>query len=59
LNAIVYEEFSKICKESGISMSKKIDNFIRVELEKMRERAPADIKKNIKHGDNHPMDKYC
>tara|TARA_Y100000310_G_scaffold338209_1_gene427221 strand:+ start:4076 stop:4339 length:264 start_codon:yes stop_codon:yes gene_type:complete len=29
----VYKEFSKHCKKHGISMSKRVENFIRLELE--------------------------
>ncbi len=28
----MYEEFSKHCKDNGISMSKKVDNFIKKEM---------------------------
>lgn len=37
LDAAVYEKFSSHCKENGISMSKKIDRFIREELERLQE----------------------
>ena len=32
----IYKEFSKHCKENGISMSKKVENFIKQELEKIK-----------------------
>ncbi len=40
----VYEEFSKHCKKEGLSMSKKIENFIREEMDSIR----SDIKTAIK-----------
>jgi 5-bromo-4-chloroindolyl phosphate hydrolysis protein len=36
LDKEVYEEFSKHCKENGISMSKKVEKFIREELEMLK-----------------------
>lgn len=33
LNEEVYKQFSKFCKENGISMSKQIEIFIRAQLE--------------------------
>ena len=36
LDAEVYKEFSKHCKKEGHSMSKKIENFIKMELEKLK-----------------------
>ena len=36
----VYKEFSKHCKKHGISMSKKIENFIREEIEKINGKRP-------------------
>lgn len=36
LDEEVYKEFSKHCKKHGISMSRKIENFIRQETEKLR-----------------------
>lgn len=31
----IYDEFSKHCKKNGISMSKKIENFIKDEMKKL------------------------
>ncbi|NCO11185.1 hypothetical protein CO038_00540 [Candidatus Pacearchaeota archaeon CG_4_9_14_0_2_um_filter_39_13] len=36
LDAEVYEEFSKHCKKHGISMSRKVENFIRDEVGKLK-----------------------
>ena len=70
LDGDVYSEFSKHCKENGISMSKKVENFIREELGRIKnpgrrinkkstsghERAFSDTDANV---DNHHMSKYC
>ena len=32
----VYKEYSKYCKEQGISMSKRVENFIRDEMHKIK-----------------------
>lgn len=61
LDEEVYKEFSKHCKEKGISMSKKVENFIREELERMQ--GPVYHRKVsekiIIDDEGHPMDKYC
>jgi hypothetical protein len=36
IDAETYAEFSKYCKENGISMSKKIEKFIQSELEDLK-----------------------
>ncbi|MBU0467036.1 MAG: hypothetical protein KKF39_05205 [Nanoarchaeota archaeon] len=53
LDEETYKEFSKHCKSNGISMSKKVENFIKQELEKI---SNPIIKKESK---DHPMDRYC
>ena len=35
IDAEVYKEFSDYCKKEGISMSKKVERFIRDEVEKL------------------------
>lgn len=63
----VYEEFSKHCRKEGISMSKKVENFIRDELERMKgsmeikRESVGEIKKNAgsEVSDAHPLGKYC
>jgi len=51
-----YKQFSKHCKENGISMSKKVENFIKEELKQishpkkeLRARKPKE----------HTFQKYC
>ncbi len=36
LNEEIYKKFSEYCKKQGISMSKKVENFIRAELERLK-----------------------
>lgn len=64
INPAVYKKFSEYCKKEGISMSKKIENFIANELknvlqkehsEKVKE-IPIEEKKEIKE---HSFAKYC
>ncbi len=35
INEEIYKKFSEHCKSQGLSMSKKIENFIKQEMEKM------------------------
>ena len=51
LDSEVYQKFSDYCKKEGISMSKKIENLIKQEIEKLK--IPE------KPSDKHPMHKYC
>jgi hypothetical protein len=53
LDEETYKKFSNHCKTHGISMSKKVENFIKQELEKLSPTIP--IGKN----EEHPMHKYC
>lgn len=51
LDEETYKQFSKHCKENGISMSKKVENFIKQELKHIEQiPLPKDAK--------HPMHKY-
>ena len=72
LDEETYKEFSKHCKKNGISMSKRIENFIREELSiiKMKKSDIGDFKLEIEKDvrpkpnlslekDEHPMGKYC
>lgn len=52
LDEETYKQFSKHCKENGISMSKKVENFIKGELSKL---TTGQIQKD----EEHPMSKYC
>jgi hypothetical protein len=58
LDEETYKEFSDHCKSEGISMSKKVENFIKTELNKLRAHPPKKTPKNVKPG-NHPLSKYC
>jgi len=66
-----YKAFAEYCKKEGISMSRKVDNFIRAELESMKAGA---IKKEHKEigkekvqeasthiltAEQHSFSKYC
>lgn len=68
-----YKAFAEYCKKEGISMSKKVDNFIRTELENMK---AGSIKKEHKEkeaqkektietnphpisAEQHSFSKYC
>ena len=74
LDKKVYEEFSKHCKKHGISMSKRVDNFIKMEMKniKMRKSDIGDLRLEIEkdvegkqpqppnpEGEEHAMGKYC
>jgi hypothetical protein len=50
VNEETYKKFSEHCKKEGISMSKKVENFLRQELEKIK---PTETK-----GEN-SFSKYC
>jgi len=61
LDAEVYKEFSKHCKENGISMSKKIENFIKKELHLIKNpkrKEDSEIKK-VDSIDGHTFKRYC
>lgn len=75
VDAQIYKEFSEYCKKNGISMSKKVENFFKDELMKIKLGANGNIEANgmAKTGDikefkitkhelfleNHPLKKYC
>jgi hypothetical protein len=61
LDEEVYKEFSKHCKENGISMSKKVENFIRkeVHLIKNPERKENKESGKVDSVDGHPLKRYC
>ena len=67
LNEEVYKKFSEHCKKHGMSMSRKIENFIKSELERLRifgtadgERKVKDVRemKEVKNVE-HSFKKYC
>jgi hypothetical protein len=41
VDAMLYKEYSEHCKAQGISMSKKVENFIREELDKIKASIPG------------------
>lgn len=65
IDAEVYEKFSQECREKGMSMSKKIENFIKKELESMKisveklERTEKEVEKEFETKKEHPLSKYC
>jgi hypothetical protein len=56
LDAEVYNEFSDFCKKNGISMSKKVENFIRDEINRLKGKVYPN-KELV--SDQHMMEKYC
>ena len=56
----VYNQFSKHCKKNGISMSKRIENFIRGEISKLKSN-PIENKLNetLFQKKDHSFSKYC
>lgn len=66
LDKEVYKEFSEYCRKQGISMSKKVENFIREELEQIKTGGRINVKRFSKILEKHEMDaqehsfkKYC
>ena len=65
LNEEIYKEFSDYCKKEGISMSKKIENFIREEIEQLKSGGKLKVKRFVKEindsieGKEHSFKKYC
>jgi len=62
IHADVYKEFSDHCKSNGISMSKKVENFIKEELKNLKSAAGV-IEEEIldveSFEESHPLLKYC
>ncbi len=62
VDAETYRAFSEHCKKEGISMSKKVENFMKKELENLKIFAGKNAgKRNMaaQTSDEHPMGKYC
>ena len=61
LDAEVYKEFSKHCKKNGISMSKKVENFIKEELHLINNYKKKEIReiKKVDSVDGHTFRRYC
>lgn len=58
LDEKIYKEFSKHCKKNGISMSKKVENFIKEELGKINFKRRVFSKKKV-IPEEHSFSKYC
>ncbi len=56
LDESIYRNFSNYCKKHGISMSKRVENFMKSELDKLRINANIDAKKA---DSEHSFKKYC
>jgi hypothetical protein len=59
LDAETYKQFSKHCKENGISMSKKVENFIKEELKQLSPRKKFIQKQKALKPEEHSFAKYC
>ncbi len=59
LDAEAYKEYCKYCKKEGISMSKKIDNFIKSELDKLKHSQSITNNSSNSPPSNHSFSKYC
>ncbi len=71
LNEEIYKKFSEHCKKHGISMSKRIENFIRAELDRLKiginliekaervEKGEVGKKVNELKSAEHSFKKYC
>ncbi|MBU0467360.1 MAG: hypothetical protein KJ718_00735 [Nanoarchaeota archaeon] len=67
IDAETYKTFSEHCKKEGLSMSKKVENFIREEIDKLTKPQayqpptpnPRPPKKSPTQNNEHPMHKYC
>lgn len=58
-----YEQFSAHCKKHGVSMSKKVENFIKEEISKIKDKAPTKKLTGKKEAaipqGLHTFSKYC
>ena len=63
LDKEVYKKFSEYCKKEGISMSKRVEKFIRGELEKLEGKGFRKVekagKKIVEAEMEHSFKKYC
>ncbi len=59
----VYKQFSAHCKKHGISMSKRVEHFIKEEVAKIKDKMPVkkiEDKRGTKQGLGlHSFSKYC
>ncbi len=58
----VYKQFSEYCKKQGISMSKRVEHFIKEEIVKIKNRANSK-KEIVEHKEvpveKHTFSRYC
>ena len=57
----IYKEFSIYCKREGISMSKRIENFIKQELGRIKGfgKLKGMMKEELSEEIEHSFKKYC
>ena len=56
-----YRQFANYCKKQGVSMSKRVENFIKEELTRIKDKNPKKMvdKKGLPHQALHSFSKYC
>lgn len=65
LDSEIYDAFSEHCKDEGISMSRRVNNFIKQELGKLGklkldlEKGDEKRKAGGDDGGEHPLRRYC
>ncbi len=55
----VYKQFSAHCKKHGVSMSKRVENFIRSEVIKLKVKPEVKTEVADKKNVVHTFSKYC
>ena len=55
----VYKQFSAHCKKHGVSMSKRVENFIRSEVIKLKVKPEVKTETGEKKNAVHTFSKYC
>ena len=66
LDEEVYKQFSAHCKKNGISMSKRVENFLREEISKLKIKSVSSKKTplvneklSLPQNARHSFSKYC
>lgn len=59
IDSEVYKQFSEHCKKHGVSMSKRVENFIKSELSKIKIKPEVKIENGEKKPSVHTFSKYC
>jgi negative regulator of replication initiation len=59
LDEEIYNKFSQHCKSQGLSMSKRIENFLKQELEKLSAHQTQDLEAQTLNNKEHSFKKYC